>query len=120
MRLLLVEDHEPTLHVLARLLTSCGHTVVTASTVAEARKCVAKQPVDFVISDLGLPDGNGIDLMKGLRDDCGLKGIALSGFGMEEDLRRSREAGFVAHLVKPVDFKELRRTLRELGLGQLS
>jgi CheY-like chemotaxis protein len=118
MRLLVVEDHEPTLRVLARLLTSSGHTVVTASSVAEARRCVREQPVDFVISDLGLPDGNGIELMKGLRDSCGLRGIALSGFGMEEDLQRSHEAGFVAHLVKPVDFNELRRTLSRFGIGQ--
>ncbi len=118
MRLLVVEDHEPTLQVLARLLTSAGHTVVTASGVAEARRRVSEQLVDFVISDLGLPDGNGIELMRGLRDSYGLRGIALSGFGMEEDLRRSREAGFVEHLVKPVDFNELRRTLSEFGVGQ--
>ena len=116
-KLLVVEDHEPTLQVLARLLTSAGHTVITASSVAEARKRVREQPVEFVISDLGLPDGNGIELMKGLRDSCGLRGIALSGFGMEEDLQRSHEAGFVAHLVKPVDFNELRRTLSRFGVG---
>ncbi len=118
MRLLVVEDHEPTLEVLVRLLKSSGHTVVAAPGVAEARRCVAEQTVDFVISDLGLPDGNGIELMKGLRDSYGLRGIALSGYGMEEDLRRSHDAGFVAHLVKPVDFNELRRTLYEYGFGK--
>ena len=118
MRLLVVEDHQPTLQVLSRLLKSAGHTVVAADTVAKARRCVAEKAVDLVISDLGLPDGNGIELMKGLRDTYGLRGIALSGFGMEEDLRRSREAGFVAHLVKPVDFNELRRVISQFAFGQ--
>jgi CheY-like chemotaxis protein/anti-sigma regulatory factor (Ser/Thr protein kinase) len=113
--LLLVEDHQATLEGLSRLLTREGHRVVTASSVADALAAGAAQKFDFVVSDLGLPDGTGIELMEQLRARHGLRGIALSGYGMEEDLARSREAGFVAHLVKPVDFAQLRRALKLLG-----
>ena len=68
----------------------------------------------LVISDLGLPDGSGYDLMRKLRADHRLRGIALSGFGMEEDVRRAEEAGFSRHLTKPVDFDLLLSTIREL------
>ncbi|HBJ87544.1 MAG TPA: hypothetical protein DDZ88_27545 [Verrucomicrobiales bacterium] len=114
LRLLLVEDHEATLQVLSRLLKRAGHSVTSAGTVAEAQAAARGQNFDFVISDLGLPDGTGHQLMAHLREAHGLRGIALSGYGMEEDLRRSEEVGFVAHLVKPVDVNELRRILRQV------
>jgi CheY-like chemotaxis protein len=115
LRLLVVEDDAPTLQVLARLLTRAGHQVTTASSIAAARTAAANGKFDVVVSDLGLPDGTGIELMEHLRSAHGLSGIALSGYGMEEDLRRSEEAGFVAHLVKPVDVGELRRMLRRFA-----
>lgn len=114
LRLLLVEDHEATLVVLARLLRRAGHHVDTAANVAEADDWAASSPYDLVISDIGLPDGTGIELMQRLRDGYGLRGIALTGYGMEEDQRLAYEAGFVAHLTKPVDFSQLRRVLMEL------
>ena len=114
MRLLVVEDHEPTLQVLTRLLTRDGHEVAGASTLAAARHAAAANRFDAVISDLGLPDGSGVELMMELRDQYGMRGIVLSGYGMEDDLRRSREAGFSAHLVKPIDVHDLRRALRQL------
>ena len=114
-RLLLVEDHEPTLQVLSRLLARAGHQVRAARTMSEALAAAAGQPIDLVISDLGLPDGTGNELMRQLRDTYGLSGIALSGYGMDEDIARSRESGFVAHLIKPVDFHQLERALREFG-----
>ncbi|MDQ6626769.1 MAG: ATP-binding protein [Verrucomicrobiota bacterium] len=110
-RLLLVEDHQPTLEVLARLLRQQGHAVVTASTVGAARELAASQSFDLVISDLGLPDGSGVDLMIELTREHGLRGIALSGYGTDEDLARTKDAGFIAHLVKPVDFQRLNRVL---------
>ena len=113
MRLLLVEDHEPTMQVLTRLLTRAGHHTVAAQSLAEARAAAAKETFDAVISDLGLPDGTGVELMQNLKAAHGLRGIALSGYGTDEDLRRSEAAGFVVHLVKPVDFNDLRRALRE-------
>ena len=113
-RLLLVEDHEATLAVLARLLTRAGYTVTTATSVAEARSVAEGASFDLVISDIGLPDGTGIELMEALHREHGLRGIALTGYGMEDDLRRSREVGFVEHLVKPVDFAQLRRAISRL------
>ena len=115
MRLLVVEDHKATREVLTRLLTRAGHRVVAASSIAGALAAAAGEEFDVVISDLGLPDGNGHHLMASLRDDHGLRGIALSGYGTDEDVRRSLEAGFGAHLVKPVDMNELRRALRQLA-----
>ena len=117
LRLLVVEDHEPTLTVLGRLLTRAGHQVVAADSIAAALSAAAKSmPFDLVISDLGLPDGTGLELMSKLRRlQPDLRGIALSGYGMDEDLRRSGEAGFQSHLVKPVDFQQLTRALREVS-----
>ncbi len=112
LRLLVVEDHEATLQVLSRLLTASGHKVVTARTVTEALAVGAVATFDLVISDLGLPDGSGTELMHKLKATYGLRGIALSGYGMEEDISRSRAAGFVTHLTKPVDFSQLQRALR--------
>lgn len=118
LRLLLVEDHEPTLAVLGRLLTRAGHQVATAASVAAAVHAAQVATFDVLISDLGLPDGTGLDLLNRLRLlQPRVRAIALSGYGMEEDLRRSREAGFAAHLVKPVDFDHLRRALRDLTAG---
>ena len=113
-RLLVVEDHEPTLAVLTRLLRSQGHDVMPASTVHDALALASDHTFDFVISDLGLPDGNGIDLMMQLSNDYGLRGIALTGYGMAEDLAKTEQAGFLAHLVKPINFDQLHRVLEQM------
>ncbi len=114
-RLLVVEDHEPTLTVLAGLLRRRGHQVLTATTVKDALSLAANHPIDFVISDLGLPDGNGVDLMLQLANEHGLRGIALSGYGMVDDLARTEQAGFLAHLVKPIKFDELHTVLEQFA-----
>lgn len=114
LRLLTVDDHEPTRNVLVKLLTRSGHHVVSASTVEEALAAAAAQRFDVVISDLGLPDGSGMDLMREIKRLYQCHGIALSGYGMEEDLRQSQEAGFSAHLVKPVDYAQLRLYLMQI------
>jgi PAS domain S-box-containing protein len=111
LRLLLVEDNEPTLQVMADLLELAGHDVKAATDVRTARELAESQVFDLVVSDLGLPDGSGFDLMRELQERFGLHGIAVSGFGMEEDLRRSREAGFHEHLVKPVDIDKLKAAI---------
>ena len=67
--------------------------------------------VDLVISDLGLPDGTGLDLMRELGGRYGLRGIALSGYGMDEDIQRSRDAGFAPHLTKPVTLQMLQEAI---------
>lgn len=114
LRILLVEDHEATLQVLSRFLGQTGHAVTVARSLKEARDAAATRQFDVVVSDLGLPDGMGTELMESLRREHGLTGVALSGYGMEEDIRRSRQAGFAAHLVKPVKFDELQRVLKNL------
>ncbi|HEV7402619.1 MAG TPA: PAS domain S-box protein [Chthoniobacteraceae bacterium] len=112
LRLLLVDDHADTRRVLARLLARLGHRVETAADVASALALVRSVQFDVMISDIGLPDGSGTDLMReAKRVQPRLRGIALSGFGMEEDTRRSAEAGFEAHLNKPMDFAVLQEVL---------
>ncbi|MDB6073861.1 MAG: hybrid sensor histidine kinase/response regulator [Verrucomicrobiaceae bacterium] len=113
-RLLIVEDHEATRIVLSRLLKRQGHHVVNASTVHEALAAISKETFDVVITDLGLPDGNGLDLMREVRLQHKCHGIALSGYGMEQDLKQTKEAGFFAHLVKPVNIDQLRQLLAQL------
>jgi PAS domain S-box-containing protein len=112
LRLLLVEDHADTAKTLARLLRLDGLDVRCAHTVAGAVELAGSEPFDVVVSDLGLPDGSGHDLMRRLRRDRAVPGIAMSGYGMEDDLRQSRDAGFAEHLVKPVNLPQLREAIR--------
>jgi CheY-like chemotaxis protein len=102
LRILLVEDHGVTAKMMRMVLASDGHTVETAGDVATALELAGQHNFDLLVSDLGLPDGSGHDVMRGLRErGHKFPGIALSGYGQEEDIRRSREAGFAAHLTKP-------------------
>ncbi|HEX2750764.1 MAG TPA: response regulator [Verrucomicrobiales bacterium] len=114
LRILLTEDHFDTASNLKRLLVRRGHEVDVASTVAEARALIGRKPFDILLSDIGLPDGKGLDLMQPfLNASAGrsVAGIALSGYGMPEDVRRSMDAGFSHHLTKPVEFARLHREL---------
>ncbi len=106
-RILLVEDHQETRTTLAKLLERRGHTVASAGTAEGARGLAAAETYDLVISDLGLPDGDGHELMAEFHARYALPGIALSGYGMDDDLARSRAAGFFTHLTKPVDIRVL-------------
>ena len=115
LRLLVIEDHEPTMAVLARLLRRHGHDVLTACTVKGALLLASTNSFDLVISDLGLPDGSGIDLMRQLAQQYGLRGVALSGYGMAEDRVRTQQAGFLAHLVKPINFEQLQNVLQQVA-----
>ncbi len=125
LHLLLVEDHPDTAAIMGRMLRRAGFRVTAASKVKEALRKVEEaalptveephgNPIRFVVSDLGLPDGSGVELMAQLRAGHGLRGIALSGYGMEDDVRRAHEAGFLRHLTKPVEFGSLLATLREV------
>jgi two-component system, chemotaxis family, CheB/CheR fusion protein len=119
LHLLLVEDHRDTAEAMAALLGSSGYRVSVAGSVAAAlevaEEAVEAHPIDLVVSDLGLPDGSGHDLMRDLRRRWGLSGIVLSGYGMEEDVRHSREAGFARHLVKPVTLQTLKSAIEEVA-----
>jgi CheY-like chemotaxis protein len=105
--LLLVEDHEPTRIILARILTNYGYNVACAKSGTEAVKLATTSPFDLVVMDHGLPDGNGCDYMKTLHDTFNLNGIALTAKAYASDERMSREAGFRAHLSKPVDARRI-------------
>ncbi len=115
LRILLVEDHPDTRTNLALLLSSYQHDVKTASSAVEALAAAAGNKFDLVISDLGLPDQSGLEMMRVLRDRFGLKGIAVSGYGMEDDIAQSRAAGFVHHLTKPIAFERLRSLIAEMA-----
>jgi PAS domain S-box-containing protein len=116
--ILLVEDHEDTARALRRMLENAGYQVGYASTLASARDLAAKRRFQLVISDLGLPDGSGLDLMGELGDSGQLRGIALSGFGSESDVAAAKAAGFAAHFTKPVDWERLRHTIHRLLDGR--
>ena len=113
-KILLVEDHEPTRVSLARLLMHRYYEVITAGSVAEARNIANTHDFQLLISDIGLPDGNGYDLMVELRKKRPVKGIALTGYGMEHDITRSQDAGFLAHLTKPVGIQSLESALNSV------
>jgi signal transduction histidine kinase/CheY-like chemotaxis protein len=115
MRILLVEDHEDSLRAMSRLLRKLDHRVTTATCVGTALEAAAADEFDLLISDVGLPDGTGLDLMKELLARRPIKCIALTGYGMDADVRRTREAGFGRHLTKPVSFPDLQRAIQEMG-----
>ena len=117
MRVLLVEDHEDTKQSLTKLLRLRGYHVESASNVQSALDLIAQDQFDVLISDLGLPDGSGIDLIRRVQSDRPVLGIALTGFGMEEDIRKSREAGFKHHLVKPIDLNKLDSIIQEVAVA---
>jgi CheY-like chemotaxis protein len=110
-RILLVEDHKPTSVALMHLLVSRNYSVITAGCVAEAREAADREDFDLLISDIGLPDGDGYELMMELQGRQPLVGIALTGYGMEQDVARSQHAGFVTHLTKPVSVHALDNAL---------
>ena len=110
-RILLVEDHEGTRNALTRLLVTRHHHVVSVGTAAEAQGAVKDGAFDVLVSDIGLPDGSGYDLMADFQKRFGMKGVALTGFGEAEDIARSQRAGFAAHVTKPASIQSLEHGL---------
>jgi PAS domain S-box-containing protein len=113
-RLLLAEDHADTARTLSRFLRAAGYEVVAATSAASAIAAAASEPFDLLISDLGLPDSDGYEVMRAVRARGIVPGIAMSGYGMEDDIRRSREAGFSEHLVKPIAIDQLIAAIRRV------
>ena len=114
-KILLVEDHLDTAKAMARLLNLSGYEVQTATCYAEAVALCERGRFDLLISDVGLPDGSGYDLMREmLGRACATKGIAVSGYGSQQDVQESLQAGFSEHLVKPVAFDTLREAIRRV------
>jgi CheY-like chemotaxis protein len=118
LRILLVEDNVDTLQVIAQLMRRHGHRVTAASSVGSALKAAARDEFDIVVSDIGLPDGSGLDLMRQLRTRGSTPGIALTGYGMEDDVRQSEAAGFAAHLTKPVCYATLEARIQQVAAGR--
>ena len=117
LNILIVEDHDDTAQTLRQALVTRGHRVRVAAGVGAALLEAATDPCELLISDIGLPDGTGVDLLRQIQPSPTVGAIAMSGFGMEEDLVRSRNAGFTRHLTKPVDFRLLEETIAELASG---
>jgi PAS domain S-box-containing protein len=100
-KVLLVDDNAETLRTIAMVLRSSGFDVRTAESVESAFAALRLEHFNLLVSDIGLPDGSGLDIMRHCRDNLGLKGIAFSGYATDYDLRSSQEAGFAHHLAKP-------------------
>ncbi len=113
--ILLIEDDPGTRTFLADNLTADGYEIAVARGLREGAQLLRSHFPDLVVLDLGLPDGSGHDLMRELKDRYGWKGIALSGYGMEDDVRRSHDAGFARHLTKPVALEALRDAIRQVA-----
>jgi CheY-like chemotaxis protein len=114
LRILLVEDHNETLTALSKLLRLSGHDVQTATCADEAMAACAKYPCDLLVSDIGLPDRSGADLMRDLRAMYPVRGIAMTAFGEAHMAEACFEAGFSRHITKPVAFSELLEAIKEV------
>jgi len=114
-RILLVEDHQDSADTLSLLLTYHGYEVQVVHSVEEAIAAANYGLFDLLISDIRLPDGSGLDLLPRLQSNRPLQGIAISGFGSDDDLQRSRRAGFSAHVTKPVDFERLLDAIQKVS-----
>ena len=112
--ILVAEDDFDTREVLARLLRLSGHVVHTATTAAEALALADAHKCDLLISDIGLPDRSGIELMRELRERHGLKGIAISGYATRQDVEAALAAGFDRHLAKPASLSALLAAIDEI------
>jgi two-component system, chemotaxis family, CheB/CheR fusion protein len=116
-RILVVDDNEDSAAMLAALLQFDGHEVFTSTSGAEALEIVPSKSPDVVLLDIGLPGMDGYEIASRMQATLGEETpclVAITGYGRDEDLERTRSAGFRAHLVKPVSFEALRRLLADL------
>ncbi len=113
-RILVVDDHDDTLRSMKLLLTRLGYEVLAAENMTDALRIAEEEQFDILLSDIGLPDGSGLELLKRIRQMRDVPALALSGFGMDEDVERSRDAGFSDHLTKPVSIDRLQAAIAQL------
>ena len=113
-RLLVVDDHADTCTGMKMMLERRGYDITVAHSAGQAVEKTQREDFDLLISDIGLPDRSGYELMRELRQSKGLLGIALSGFGMEADVNKARDAGFSEHLTKPINFDRLEQAICHL------
>lgn len=116
---LLVDDHRPTCQALSRFLARRGFRPFIAMSLAEARAVAAEHKVDVLVSDIGLPDGTGYELLEELRrTQPDISGIAVSGYGMPDDLERSRQAGYTSHCTKPIRIEVIEQALARIAAAR--
>jgi signal transduction histidine kinase/CheY-like chemotaxis protein len=113
-RVLVVDDHYDTCTGMKMMLERRGYEITLAHSADQAVEKAHAEDFDLLISDIGLPDRSGYELMRELSASKGLRGIALSGFGMENDVSKARDAGFAEHLTKPINFERLEEAIRNL------
>ena len=113
-RVLVVDDHHDTCRGMKMMLERRGYHITVAHSADQAVEKARNEDFDLLISDIGLPDRSGYELMRELRESKGLRGIALSGFGMENDVTRAHAAGFSEHLTKPINLERLEEAIRHL------
>jgi CheY-like chemotaxis protein len=114
LRILAVDDHEDTLRVLRRLLQLLGYSLATADSATAALNYAATNEFDVLLSDIGLPDENGHDLLRKMKRIRNVPAIAVSGYGSATDIQNSLDAGFCAHLTKPLDCDRLHATIQKV------
>jgi CheY-like chemotaxis protein len=111
LKILVVEDHHETAESLSRLLRLDGYTVLTAESFASAMDVVRAGPVDLLLCDIALPDGDGCDLLRQIRCLFPVEGIAISGYGRAKDVERCLAAGYARHLLKPVTVEQIEESI---------
>jgi len=115
LRLLLVEDHVDSAELLAELLQTHGHVVKVATSATDALALASQEQFDVLVSDVGLPDASGYELMAQIRQRYPMKGIAVTGSTRASDVERGKEAGFSMHLIKPVSIRKLEAALEQVA-----
>jgi CheY-like chemotaxis protein len=115
--ILVVEDHADSAQALVRLLAAEGHRVSHADGYASAIDLARGQRYDLMLCDIGLPDGDGCDLLREVRSLYHLPAVALTGFGMPDDTARCRDAGFDTHMLKPVTAERVIAAVKRLLAG---
>jgi CheY-like chemotaxis protein len=115
LQILVVEDHRDSALALAYLIRAYGHRAEIADSCHAAKQLFASERFDLVLCDLGLPDGDGCDLLPELTAINPVRALAITGYGMNDDLQRTRAAGFLAHITKPIVADRLRIVLDELA-----
>jgi PAS domain S-box-containing protein len=117
LKLLLVEDNADTRAMLAETLAQLDYMVVAAETAEAALEVLAREPVDAIVADMGLPGMDGYDFLRQARclpAAARIPALALTGYGQESDIQRAREAGYAGHFVKPANIEVLDQQLRSL------
>jgi PAS domain S-box-containing protein len=121
LKVLLVEDNHDTLDMLAETLSQLDYMVLPAESAEAALEILAREPVDVILSDVGLPGMDGYDFLRQARRlprAARVPALALTGYGQESDARRAREAGYAEHFVKPVNIEVIDQHIRSLVGGR--